>query len=153
MIRQFKNFLFGKLSGIATEYYDGSGNFSTPGGTAPIYKVGVTIDGGGSAISTGVKGYTSIPATGTIVRVRLLADQNGTAVMDIWKDTFANFPPTVADTITAAAKPTLAGPADSYDDTVLAGWTTAVTAGDVLGFNVDSAGTVTRLTLELFIQP
>lgn len=153
MIRQFKNFLFGKLSGNATEYYDGTGNFSTPSVSASqVYKVGVTIDGGGSAITTGVKGYTSIPVTGTITKVRLLADQNGNAVMDIWKDTFANYPPTVADTITAAAKPTLAA-ADSYEDTTLTGWTTAVTAGDVLGFNVDSAGTITRLTLELEITP
>jgi hypothetical protein len=150
MIRQFKNFLFGKLSGNAGEYYDGTGSFSTPTGVVNKYKVGVTIDGGGSAISTGVKGYTSIPITGTITKVRLLADQNGSAVMDIWKDTFANYPPTVADTITAAAKPTLVA-ADSYEDTTLTGWTIAVTAGDVLGFNVDSAATITRLTLELEI--
>lgn len=150
MIRQFKNFLFGKLSGSATQYYDGTGNFSVPAGALNKYKVGVTIDGGGSAISTGVKGYTSIPKSGTITKVRLLADVNGNAVMDIWKDTFANYPPTVADTITAAAKPTLAA-ANKYEDTTLTGWTTAVTAGDVLGFNVDSAATITRLTLELEI--
>lgn len=119
-------------------------------GTLTKYTVGITIDGGGSAISTGVKGYRSIPITGTITSVRLLADQSGNAVMDIWLDAFANFPPTVADTITAAAKPTLSA-ADSYEDTTLTGWTTAVTAGDVLGFNVDSAATITRLTLELEI--
>jgi hypothetical protein len=152
MIRQFKNFLFGKLSGVATQYYDGTGNFSVPTGVGQKYKVGVTVDGGGSAITTGVKGYTTIPVTGTITKVRLLADQNGSAVMDIWKDTFVNYPPTVADTITAAAKPTLVA-ADSYEDTTLTGWTTAVTAGDVLGFNVDSAATITRLTLELEITP
>ena len=152
MIRQFKNFLFGALSGNVNEYYDGTGNFSVPGGTAPIYKVGVTIDGGGSAISTGIKGYTSIPATGTIVRARMLADQVGSAVVDVWKDTYANFPPTNADSITAAAPPTIAAD-DSSDDAALVGWTTAVTAGDVLGFNVDSAATITRLTLEIWIQP
>lgn len=119
-------------------------------GTLTKYTLGVTIDGGGSAVSTGVKGYRSVPITGTISKVRLLADQAGNAVMDIWKDTYANYPPTVADTITAAAKPTLTA-ADKYEDTTLTGWTTAVTAGDVLGFNVDSAATITRLTLELEI--
>jgi len=152
MIRQFKNFLFGKLSGSATQYYDGTGLFSTPPG-AQIYKVGITIDGGGSAITTGIKGYTSIPKAGNIVRARMMADQAGAAVVDVWKDIFANYPPTVADTITAAAKPTLAGPADHSDDTTLTGWTVAVAVGDVLGFKVDSATTITRLTLELWIQP
>ena len=153
MIRQFKNFLFGKLSGVATEYYNGVGSFSTPAGSgSQIYKVGVTIDGAGSAISTGVKGYTSIPKTGTITKVRLLANVAGGAVMDIWKDTYANYPPTVIDTITAAAKPTLVA-ALKYEDVTLTGWTKSVTAGDVLGFNVDSASTITRLTLELEITP
>jgi hypothetical protein len=152
MIRQFKNFLFGKLSGNAAEYYDGSGNFSVPTGSGKIYKVGITIDGGGSAITTGVKGYSAIPVTGTIVRARMMADQSGSAVIDVWKDTFANYPPTNADSITAAAPPTLSAQ-DHSDDTTLTGWTTAVTAGDVLGFNVDSAATITRLTLELWIQP
>lgn len=153
MIRQFKNFLFGQLTGSATQYYDGTGNFSTPAGSsAPPFKITITIDGGGSAISTGVKGYSSSPIGGTIVRARLLADQTGSAVVDVWKDTFANYPPTVADTITASAKPTLSS-ANHSDDTTLTGWTTSVTAGDVFGFNVDSATTITRLTLELWIQP
>jgi hypothetical protein len=153
MIRQFKNFLFGKLSGNAAEYYDGTGNFSTPaGGSAQNYTVGITIDGGGSALTTGLKGFRSIPVTGTIVSARLLGDVVGSVVIDVWKDVFANFPPTNADSITAAAPPTLAA-AQSSEDTTLTGWTTAVTAGDVLGFNVDSAATLTRVTLELEIQP
>lgn len=113
-------------------------------------QIGITIDGGGSAITTGVKGYRSFPVAGTITGVRLLADQSGSAVVDIWKDTFANYPPTVADTITASAKPTLSSQ-DHSEDTTLTGWTTSVSAGDVFGFKVDSASTITRLTLELTI--
>jgi len=119
-------------------------------GNLSIYKVGVTIDGSGSAISTGQKGYSTIPVTGTITKIRLLADQSGSVVIDVWNDAFANYPPTVADTITASALPTLSS-ADSVEDTTLTGWTTAVTAGDVLGFNVDSATTITRVTLEIEI--
>jgi hypothetical protein len=114
------------------------------------HQIGITVDGAGSAISTGTKGYKSFPVAGVITRVRLLADQAGSAVVDIWKDTFAAYPPTVADTITAAAKPTLTA-ADHSEDTGLAGWTTAVAAGDVFGFHVDSAATIQRLTLELTI--
>lgn len=119
-------------------------------GNLSIYKVGVTIDGSGSAITTGQKGYSSIPVTGTITKIRLLADQSGSVVIDVWKDIFANYPPTNADTITAGAEPTLSG-ADNVEDTTLTGWTTAVTAGDVLGFNVDSVTTITRVTLEIEI--
>jgi hypothetical protein len=33
----------------------------------------------------------------------------------------------------------------------LTGWTTTINADDVIGFNVDSATTVTRVTLELVV--
>ena len=115
-----------------------------------IRQVGITVDGGGSAITTGVKGYKTLPWSGTIIGVRMLADQSGSAVIDIWKDTYANYPPTVADTITAAAKPTISA-ATKSEDTTLTGWTKSFTAGDVLGFNVDSATTITRVTLELTV--
>lgn len=106
------------------------------------------VDGGGSAITTGVKGDIEIPFAATITAVRLFADQAGDIVLDLWLDSYANFPPTVADTITASAKPTLSAAAKSEDAT-LTGWTTSVTAGDVLRVNVDSAATVTRVTLSL----
>lgn len=113
---------------------------------------GATLDGGGSVLSTGTyKVYIPVQYTGTITAVRLLADQSGSVVIDIWKDTYANFPPTVADTITAAAKPTISA-AQKYEDTTLSGWTTAVTAGDILEFNVDSVATITKLTIALDIQ-
>lgn len=106
------------------------------------------IDGGGSAITTGIKGDLEIPFACTINRVTLLADQSGSIVIDIWKDTYANYPPTVADTITASAKPTISTATKSQDAT-LTGWTTSIAAGDTLRFNVDSITTCTRVTLSL----
>lgn len=113
-------------------------------------QIGVVIDGGGSAITTGIKGRRSFPVAGTITGVRMLADQSGSAVIDIWKDTYANYPPTVADTITASAKPTISA-ATKSEDTTLTGWTITVNAGDTFIFNVDSATTITWLILELTI--
>ena len=115
-----------------------------------IKTTGIGIDGGGVAITTGVKGFFFVPWNCTIIGNRVLADQSGNIVFDVWKDIFANYPPTVADTITAAAKPTLAAQDHSSDDT-LTGWTKSIKAGDVLGYNVDSATTVTRVTLELIL--
>ncbi len=108
------------------------------------------IDGGGAAIGTGVKGDLEIPFACTITRASLLGDQSGSIVVDIWADTYANFPPTVADTITASAKPTISS-ATKSQDTTLTGWDTTLDAGSVLRFNVDSCTTTTRCTVSLIV--
>lgn len=104
------------------------------------------IDGGGSAITIGVKGDIRFPFACTITKVSVLANESGSIVLDLWKDTYANFPPTVADTITASAKPTLAS-ATKAEDSTLTGWTTAIAAGSTLRVNVDSITTCTRVAL------
>lgn len=109
------------------------------------------IDGGGSAITTGVKGDLVIDFDFTIKAATLLADQTGSIVIDLWKDTYANFPPTNADTITASAKPTLSSATKSQDAT-LTGWTVNGNAGDILRVNVDSVSTVQRVTLSLKLE-
>ncbi|GAH46798.1 unnamed protein product, partial [marine sediment metagenome] len=58
------------------------------------------------------------------------------------------FPPDNTDSITAAAPPTIAGPQKSQDS-ALTGWTTAIVAGDILAFNVDSVTDIERVTLVL----
>lgn len=106
------------------------------------------IDGGGSAITTGQKGHLEIPFGCTITGWTLLADQSGSIVIDVWKDTYANFPPTVADTIAGTEKPTLAS-VQKNQDLTLTTWTTAIAIGDILAFNVDSITTVTRIVLSI----
>lgn len=64
-------------------------------------------DGNGTILSTGIAGDISVPMAATITGVRLLADQSGSIVLDLWKDNFSSYPPTVGDTITASAKPTI----------------------------------------------
>lgn len=104
------------------------------------------IDGGGSAITTGVKGFIELPFAMTIEGWTVLGDQSGSIVVDVWKDTYGNFPPTAADTIAGTEKPTLST-AVKNQDLALSSWTTAVAAGDIFGFNVDSITTVTRVTV------
>lgn len=124
-----------------------SSSSGVAGSTACITLI---IDAGSSPISAGIKGDLEIPFNCTITQATLLADQAGSLVLDIWKDTFANYPPTVADSITAAAKPTITASNKSQDST-LTGWTTVIAAGDTLRFNVDSAATIRRVTLSLRI--
>lgn len=116
--------------------------------TEAKFSINFIIDGGGSAITTGVKGFVEIPYALTITGWQVFADQVGSVVVDVWKDTYANFPPTVADTITGSEKPTLTS-AQSNQDLNLSTWTTSASIGDVLAFNVDSVSTITRLTVSI----
>lgn len=117
--------------------------------------IGITIDGGGSTISTGLKGYRRVAYSGTIVGWTLMATDSGSSpasgsiVIDVLKGAFASFPPT--SSIAASAKPTLTNDQEA-EDTTLSGWTTTVTAGDVFGFEVESASGVSRVTLQLDIE-
>lgn len=106
------------------------------------------IDGGGAVITTGIKGDLHIPFACTINSVTMLADQSGSIVVDIWKDTYANYPPTDADSITASATPEISSTTKDQDET-LSGWTTSISAGDILRFNVDSVTSIKRVTIAL----
>jgi len=118
------------------------------GGTLGVVAIVWVIDGGGVTITTGEKGHIEIPFAMTLTGWTLAADIAGSIVIDVWKDTYANFPPAVADTIAGTEKPTLAA-VQKNQDLSLSSWTTAVAAGDILAFNVDSVATVSRVTLVL----
>lgn len=126
------------------------------GGKVPAAQLGLlhtinyVIDGGGAVITTGIKGDLICDFAGTIQKWTLLADQSGSIVVDIWRDTYANYPPVVGDVITASAKPTISAATKGQSST-LTGWSTGITAGDVLRFNVNSAATVQRVTIALTV--
>lgn len=101
-------------------------------------------------MTVGSKCRVTFPVAGTITGNRIFSDVSGSAVVDIWKDTWANYPPTIADTITASAKPTLSSQTH-VEDTTLTGWTTAISAGDVLFANLDSFSGVGQVVVELTI--
>lgn len=109
------------------------------------------FDGGGVVITTGIQGDIEVPFNCTITKAILLADQTGSIVVDIWKDTYANYPATIADTIVAAAKPTISSAIKSSDGT-LTGWTTTLTKGDILRLNVDSVTSIQKCTLILEVS-
>lgn len=122
-----------------------------PQGSSGTASLTFIIDGGGLAITTGQKGHLEIPFACTIKQVTMLADQSGSIVVDIWKDTYANFPPTDVDSITASAPPTISSSQKSQDST-LTGWTKSISSGDILAFNVDSCATITRVTISLKVE-
>ncbi len=120
--------------------------------TAPVgteFEIMPVIGNGSSAITTGVKGYFRVPVKCEIQSFELVGDVSGSIKIDVWVDTYANFPPTNADTITDGNEPELSS-AQKIQDTDLSNWdTVALAAGAWVGINVDSAATITQATLAL----
>src|ERR1035437_8977397 len=138
-------------AGTATN--TGATGTTGPTGPAQVANLEFIIDGAGSVLTTGMKGYLRVDFAGTIQGNTLLADQSGSVVVDIWKCTYANFDasvthPVVGDKITSSSPPTISSAAKSTD-TTLTSWTTAFAAGDIFGFNVNSCTTITKVTLAL----
>lgn len=111
-------------------------------GSGMVQTIPFIIDGGGSVITTGIKGDLPIDFACTITEWRLLGDQSGSIAVAIWKDTYTNFPPVVGDllltpSITTATK------------NQATGLSHAIAAGDILRFNVNSVTSLTRVTLAL----
>ncbi|MGV1029608.1 MAG: hypothetical protein ACOYBU_13990 [Dermatophilaceae bacterium] len=113
-------------------------------GSGMTQTVNVLIDGAGAVIATGVKGDVQLDFAGTITKWALLADQSGSITVNVWKDTYGNFPPTVADVI---GSPAIAGAAKAQSGAVA--W--AFAAGDILRFQVSAAATIQRVTLALTV--
>lgn len=109
------------------------------------------IDGFGGQLVPGPQPAIRVPYDCTIESVTLLADRIGSVVIDIWKDSYANYPPTDADSITGASPPTITTAVKS-EDTTLSGWTTSLLAGDTLIFNVDSVSLIRQLSVILTVR-
>lgn len=121
----------------------------TAGGGVNEDSFGVTVDGAGVALTTGSKGYKSIPWDCTITGWVVTAKEVGSIVFDVKKSTYAGFPTT--SSIAGSEKPTLSS-SQKNQDLSLSTWTTSLTAGDVVEFVVDSASTVTRATLTILVS-
>ena len=125
---------------------DGSNWTKITNGT--YFTINFIIDGGGEAISTGIKGDLIVDVDATILSQTMLLDQASTTILDIWVDTYAGYPPEVAETITASAKPETSAAIKDQDAT-LTGWTKTISAGETIRFNVDANDAATRILIAL----
>lgn len=113
------------------------------------FTINFIIDGSGAAIATGIKGDVIVDVDATILSATLLADQSCTMAVDIWKDTYANFAPDNTDSITDAGTTPTTSAGTKYQDTSLTSWTTTISAGEILRFNVDANDNAQRMTVAL----
>lgn len=110
---------------------------------APEYTMGVVLDGQGGVISTGSKRFRRVTQTGTIAQWYLDADVAGNITFDIKR--------AGVSIIGAGTKPSLSSASQS--NATPSGWTSvAVTAGDQIEWNVDTASTITWVVLTLKIS-
>lgn len=121
-----------------------------PTGAAGPGAIGITIDGGGAPITTGLKGYLSAPFAGTITGWDVVADQAGSITIEVAKKA-GGVPDAITDKISASSPVALAGAQIALNGSI-SGWTAAVAEDDVFGFNVTAAATITRLTVTIQIQ-
>jgi hypothetical protein len=110
------------------------------------FAIQYVIDGGGALITTGAKGQIDLPFNATLTGWVLTADQAGSAVVDVLRSTYAGFPTT--SSIASSDKPTLSA-VQKNENLAVSVWTTALSAGDQIQFNVNSVTTCTRLNLTL----
>lgn len=110
------------------------------------------IDGGGSAITTGVKGFTILDADFNLTAWTIIGDLSGDLSVAIGRTTQPTYPVTTARTYTTILAPTLG--ATEIADRVTGITTVQINAGDILQYNVTSnGGSHTRATIALRLVP
>lgn len=122
---------------------------------------GITIDGSGSIITTGIKGSTCIQNDCTIIKWNVystdLSFTTGSITFDLWKTTYANYDgithPVIGDSICGSGiKPSITVEKKG-EGTDFTGWTTTnLSAGDIISFNIDSVSSLTRVSLFLTVS-
>lgn len=117
--------------------------------------IGITIGNGVDVITTGYKACTYIPYNATIEGWTIIENSDvpvtGSIVVEVHKDSYANYPPTDADVISGSEHPTLSS-SNKNQDNSLSTWTTSISADDLIRFEVTSVTDCKRVTLFLKVR-
>ena len=133
--------------GTALTQGNGGTGITTATNGITVSAIEFIIDGGGSVITTGTKGYLEVPFACTVNQWTVLADQSGSITLDVYSDTYANYG-TNTSMVGAGTKPTIS--AATKGQSAPTSWTTtSIAAGNIIGFNVATVATVTRVTVSL----
>ena len=124
-----------------------------PPSAIPTFSVSIPFGDGSAVLTVGTKKCFYMPFACDITQWTLgsVNGTSGSVQVDIWVDSHANFPPTVADTITASAKPLFSSTTKGQSST-LTGWTTAIPAGRWVYLNIDSVTSITYLSVNLTLK-
>lgn len=120
-----------------------------------VHSVQFIINGGGSAITGGIKGDLRLPFDCTLIECWLLADQSATVEADIWNAPMAGYPPLLANSIIPDGFAiTTATDHQLQDLTGATGgqgpWATGLVNGS-LRYNINSNDNAQTLTIALVV--
>ena len=128
----------------------------TPGSatqTGEAADLEIVLDGGGVPLAGGVKLDLVIDFACAVTGWTILGDQAGSIQIDLWKSSYAAFPPVVGGSLPGANanKPQATGAVKAQGG--VAGWLqSAIAAGEIVRVNVDSVAAFTRVTLGLTVR-
>lgn len=144
------------LRGILT------GGTGSGGGTVthPDRVIVFEFDNGGLVLPVGLTTIpVMVPFAHTVKSAQGVAFDTATGLaptgsiqIDVWRDSYSAYPPTVGDSITAAAKPTITA-ANKYSDSTLTGWSTSGAAGSYYVAQVVSVSGVVAAAFYLTVEP
>jgi hypothetical protein len=118
----------------------------------PEGQIHATIGNGQSEPTTGVKGYERLSFKCRVTGWSVAADQSGSCVVDIWKDTHANFPPTNADSMVDTGTEPYLSSEQVREDSAPDWSQLTINEGDWLVFNLDSVTTCTQIEVIIFVE-
>lgn len=122
------------------------------GGSGLTSPITIAWDGQGGFITTGLTRYFVAPYACTITGWSIVAEGTSpTCTIDVWKIASGTVLPTVADSITSSAPPDLST-GNVIRSSTLTGWTVAISAGDILGFNIDAVANALTIKINLELQ-
>ena len=113
-------------------------------GPKKLQKLNIIFGGAGTEIADNDFRDVEFPAC-TIKAARILADQSGSIAIALWKDSYANFAPTVDDLIDTFS----ISSAIKSEET---GLSLSIAAGSIIRFIVTSCTTITQATLALTVE-
>lgn len=129
----------GLLSDLFSLFMDGAAEYQ------PI----LGFDGMGAVLTPGAEAVlVRVAKTCTITGWRIIADASGSIQIDLRRVNFASYPASSGDSIVASAPPALSS-AIKAESTILTGWSTGLTKGDVLVARINSASTIKGAVLAL----
>jgi len=112
------------------------------------FSIEYVIDGVGAVLSSGVKGYVSVPADCTIVEAAMYADTSGSVTVLLASTDYSGHTGGYGD-ITGGHNLSLSS-ANKMHDTTLTDWTTTLAYDDLLRLSISGTPTnMTRLTVVL----
>jgi hypothetical protein len=140
--------------GSRYKYYSADGKW-VKDGLVPSTLYGVTgtisfvLDGGGAAVATGAKGDIMLPYNIAIDSWYLTARETGSIQIGLWRDSYANYPPTSAKAMhTGATGPYINAGIKNTATTAAWGAPTGASQ-EFIRVNVDSASSVGQVSMNL----